>query len=45
MRQFKTWTNNLEKDATKITEIEQLVTKIEYRNQDRFEKTTRVQAF
>lgn len=44
MKQFKTWTNNLEKDAVKIPDTEKMITRIEYRNQDRFEKTIKVMA-
>ena len=45
MRQFKTWTNNFEKDAVKPKETEYHIQRIEYRNADRVEKTISTQAF
>ena len=45
MRQFQPWVNNLEKDATKIPETEKIITRIEYKNQERFEKSIKVNAF
>jgi len=35
----------MEKDATKIAEVDRLITKIEYKNQDRYEKTLKVMCF
>ena len=45
MRQFKPWVNNLEKEVTKLSEVEKMITKVEYKNQDRYEKTIRTVAF
>lgn len=45
MRQFQPWVNNLEKDATKVSETEKIITRIEYKNQERFEKSIKVSAF
>lgn len=45
MRQFQPWVNNLEKDATKVPETEKTITRIEFKNQERFEKSIKVNAF
>jgi len=39
MKQFKVWSNNLEKDTTKIPEEKITVTKVEYKVMDRVEKS------
>ena len=39
MRQFKTWTNNMEKEPVKVKEEKINIQKVEYRNTDRMEKT------
>ena len=42
---FKTWVNNLEKEATKLEEDKIVIQKVEYRNTDRVEKSIQAQAY
>ena len=39
MRQFRTWTNNLENEGTKPEEEKYVIQRVEYRNVDRIEKS------
>ena len=39
MRQFKTWTNNLEREPVKPEEEKLVIQRVEYRNVDRIEKS------
>ena len=45
MRQFKTWTDNLEKDPVKYTEEKIVIQRVEYRNLDRVEKSIQCTSF
>ena len=45
MRQFATWTNNLEKEPFKHDEERVVIQKVEYRNVDRLEKSIATVAF
>jgi hypothetical protein len=45
MRQFKTWTDNLEKEPVKYTEEKIVIQRVEYRNSDRVEKSIQCTSF
>ena len=45
MRQFKTWVNKQETESEKLVEKELMISRIEYRGTDRYEKSIKVQAF
>ena len=42
MRQFKTWVNKQETESEKLVEKELMISRIEYRGTDRYEKSIKV---